>query len=246
MNKLFENWRRYLEEEQLEEKLVLKKGKTGWWKYSQLVAEAYLAAPDMSGDQNLIALYEELGRWLEKAVGRIETRTQVTSVDYHPYDSAKVLRQKVDDEGEMKVSTADAEHPIWKGEQGLKWNTAFRTWHDYQSHYARKTAFSLQGEFKSYNNHANMLPNRFVPALFTEVVGQISCFYQNGKNNCPQKAVILDDFDFFNVGLLSEKGRQRIWADGNRYRADTDKNSPTFKLLIPIQDKTDVEIEDED
>ena len=37
----------YQQEELLREKLMLKKGKNGWWKYSQLVAEAYREAPMM-------------------------------------------------------------------------------------------------------------------------------------------------------------------------------------------------------
>ena len=49
----------YLEEEQLNEKLMLKKGKDGWWKFSQLVAEAYRAAPMM--DQAAVEGYKVLG-----------------------------------------------------------------------------------------------------------------------------------------------------------------------------------------
>ena len=45
MKQLMENWRGYLAEDELNEKLMLKKGKDGWWKFSQLVAEAYEAAP---------------------------------------------------------------------------------------------------------------------------------------------------------------------------------------------------------
>ena len=49
-----------------------------------------------------------------------------------------------------------------------------------------------------------MIPNDYVPLLFTEVVGQISCFYHSAKDNCPQKVTILDDFDFFKVGLPTD------------------------------------------
>jgi len=48
-----------------------------------------------------------------------------------------------------------------------------------------------------------MVPPVAVPALFSEIVGQISCFYLNDKTNCPQKMVILDQFDFVNVGAVN-------------------------------------------
>ena len=51
--------------------------------------------------------------------------------------------------------------------------------------------------------YSNTAARRWVqPAMFSEVVGQISCFYVNGKKNCPQKTVILDDFDHVNLGVV--------------------------------------------
>ena len=79
-------------------------------------------------------------------------------------------------------------------------NTFFRTVHDFQAHVQGEMAFSKQGEFSAYNLHAKQMPNVCVPVLFTEVVGQISCYYYSGGSNCPQKAVILDGFDFFRLG----------------------------------------------
>ena len=60
MKLLMENWRNYLEEEQIEEKLALKKGKNGWWMYSQLVAQAYREAPmyDSAAEEGYRALAE--------------------------------------------------------------------------------------------------------------------------------------------------------------------------------------------
>ena len=59
----------FLGEEQLNEKLMLKKGKNGWWKFSQLVAEAYRAAPMM--DDAAVEGYKVLEEWLHKHFGRI-------------------------------------------------------------------------------------------------------------------------------------------------------------------------------
>jgi len=190
----------FLEEEQLNEKLMLKKGKNGWWKFSQLVAEAYKAAPMM--DQEAVKGYKILEEWLHKHFGRISQDVRFEFVPEHVYTSAKDLQRRVKSEGVMYVSTLDADHPVWTGEEGLITNTMFRAWHDWEGHIVKGKGFSLQGEIAAYNAHARMVPREAVPVLFTEVVGQICCFYQNGKNNCEQKAAILPGFDYINVGVV--------------------------------------------
>jgi hypothetical protein len=226
MKQLMENWRGFLTEEELEESLVLKKGKNGWWLYSQLVAEAYKTAPDMTAD--LTPLYIKLGEWLEGEFGRISTRTKFEFVPKHEYDTAEELRQRVADEGVMYVSTINAEHPVWTGKKGLIWNTMFRAWHDFEGHIAKKKNFNLRHEIGAYNAHVRRVPQECVPILFTEVVGQICCFYQSGKGNCPQKVTVLDDFDFFKVGALTKKGEERF-----KYTLDEAR-----KILVPIGDKS--------
>ena len=233
MKLIFENWRRYLEEEQLEEKLALKKGKMGWWKYSELVAKAYRTAPDY--DASVEPLYEKLGHWLEGMFGRMSSKIEIKFVPEHPYKSGKEMRQRVKDEGVMYVSTSDAEHPVWTGEQGLIWNTMFRAWHDWEGHIAKGRGFKLQGEIASYNAHAKTIPRECIPILFTEVVGQICCFYQSGKQNCGQKAMIMPEFDYINVGALTPEGEERFG-----YRLD-----PESKLLVPIDNSPAVATSEE-
>jgi len=190
----------FLGEEQLNEKLMLKKGKDGWWKFSQLVAEAYLAAPMM--DEAAVEGYKVLEEWLHKHFGRISHNVRFEFVPEHVYTSARDLQQRVKAEGVMYVSTLDADHPVWTGEKGLVTNTMFRAWHDWEGHIVKGKSFSLQGEIAAYNAHARMVPAAARPVLFTEVVGQICCFYQNGKKNCEQKAAILPGFDYVNVGVV--------------------------------------------
>ena len=229
-----ENWRHYLEEDQLEEKLSLKKGKMGWWKYSELVAEAYRTAADY--DAAVEPLYEKLGKWLEGTFGRISSQLEIKFVPKHPYTSAKEMRQRVNKEKVMYVSTSDAEHPVWTGKQGLIWNTMFRTWHDWEGHIAKGRGFRLQGEIASYNAHAKTVPRACLPILFTEVVGQICCFYQSGKQNCGQKAMIMPEFDYINVGNLTPEGEARFGM----------KLNPTTKLLEPINKEIEVDIDKND
>ena len=225
MKQLMENWRGYLSEQELEEALMLKKGKNGWWLYSKLVGEAYMSAPDMSSE--LEGAYVKLGEWLEGEFRRLSSRIKFEFVPEHPYTSADDLRQRVADEGIMYVSTIDAEHPVWTGEQGLIWNTMFRAYHDYEGHIMKNKNFNLRHEIGAYNAHAKRVPRVCIPILFTEVVGQICCFYQNGKKNCPQKATLLDDFDYIKVGALTKKGEKRF-----KYTLDEPK-----KLLVPIGEK---------
>ena len=190
----------YLDEGQLNEKLMLKKGRNGWWKFSELVAEAYRAAPMM--DPAAVEGYKVLEEWLHDHFGRISQNVRFEFIPEHVYSSARDLQQRVRDEGVMYVSTLDADHPVWTGEEGLITNTMFRAWHDWEGHIVKGRSFSLAGEIAAYNAHARMVPNAAIPVLFTEVVGQICCFYQNGKKNCEQKAAILPGFDYINVGVV--------------------------------------------
>jgi hypothetical protein len=231
MKLLIENWRKYLEEEQIEESLMLRKHKQGWYLYAQLVAEAYKTAPNMG--ESLRGPYEELGRWLEGEWRRINSRMKVKVVDHHPYKTAADLRRHIDEKGIMLVSRADSIHPVWTGDQGAKWNVMFRLYHDFEGHYSKKRNFNLRHEIASYNTHAKRVPQACVPILFTEVVGQICCFYNSGKDNCPQKATILDDFDFFMVGALTSKGERR-------FGYTLDEGS---KLLVPVGSEINIGIE---
>ena len=191
MKLLMENWRNFLNE-----KLVLKPGENGWNKYMQLVGQAYMDAPTIQPEA--VASYEALGQWVNKFFERIVGVVDVKFVDYHPYKSSKEMIQRVKDEGVLLISTADADHPIFDAETNAK----FRTVHDFGGHVQRKVPFSYTGEIKAYNAHIKMIPPEAIPAMFTEVVGQISCFYLNDKVNCPQKVVILDDFDPINIGAV--------------------------------------------
>ena len=227
-----ENWRGFLSEEELNEKLMLKKGKNGWWKFSQLVAEAYNAAPmyDTATEEP----YRVLADWLDKHFGRLQGRVKFEFVPEHVYTSAKDLKNRVDTEGIMYVSTLDADHPVWKGEEGLITNTMFRAWHDWEGHIVKSKKFTLAGEIGAYNAHAKIVPRAAIPVLFTEVVGQICCFYQSGKQNCAQKAVILPEFDYINVGNLTQQGEARFGMRLN----------PKTKLLEPIGGEITADIEE--
>ena len=95
-----------------------------------------------------------------------------------------------------------------------------------KGHIVKGKRFTLAGEIGAYNAHAKIVPRVALPVLFTEVVGQICCFYQSGKKNCEQKAIIMPEFDYINVGNLTSEGESRFNMRLN----------PQTKLLEPIGD----------
>ena len=122
-------------------------------------------------------------------------------VDYHPYESAQELRQDISATGTMKIATIDAEHEVFD----VVTNAKFRAIHDYMSHVqaigSRGTEFTLRGEIAAYNAHLKTTPSAAVPALFTEVVGQVCAYVVTGKF-AEQKICLLDGFDYYNIGVV--------------------------------------------
>jgi len=195
MEKLFENWRGYL----ISEKLMLKPGPGGWDTYAELVAEAYLAAPVY--EARATSSFNALIPFVEKMFKRISANVDVQFVEYHPYESAQELRDEVKQKGIMRIATIDAEHDIFDKITNAK----FRAIHDYMSHVqaigSRGTEFTLRGELAAYNTHLKTLPPAGVPALFTEVVGQVCTFNVIGRF-AEQKICLLDGFDYINIGKV--------------------------------------------
>lgn len=195
MHLLFENWRLFLNET-----LVLKPGDNGWDKYAQLVGEAYLAAPNL--EERAIPHFQAMIPFTQKMFKRISGKVGIEMVPYHPYESAEELRQDVKKSKRMKVATIDAEHGIFD----VDTNAKFRAIHDYLSHVtalkSRGTEFTLQGELQAYNVHLKTAPPKAVPALFTEIVGQVCAYYANGNKFAEQKICLLDGFDYYKIGKV--------------------------------------------
>jgi hypothetical protein len=196
--------RKILEElvdEVLTEKLLLKPGPDGWDKYAELVGKAYMAAPEF--EQRAVASYRALVPFIEKMFNQIQSRVKIEFVDYHPYESADHLRREVAETGILKIATLDSEHDIFSPEVNWK----FRAIHDYMSHIqaigSRGTEFDLRGELAAYNTHLKTIPKEAIPALFTEVVAQVCAYYYlGGQFPGVQKIVLLDGFDYINVGRV--------------------------------------------
>ena len=191
MKQLFENWRKFV----LSEKLMLKPGPNGWDKYCELVAAAYQSAPRF--DPAAVASFEAMTPFVEKMFKRIESVVDIQFVEEHPYENAEELRQDVQQNGVLRISTLDAEHDIFDPATNAK----FRAIHDFMSHIQRNTNFDAKGEIASYNAHLQTMPPKSYPALFTEVVGQACTSIITGKFP-EQKIALLSGFDYVNIGVV--------------------------------------------
>ena len=191
MKQLFENWRKFI----LSEKLMLKPGPNGWDKYCELVAAAYQSAPRF--DPAAVASFEAMTPFVEKMFKRIESVVDIQFVEEHPYENAEELRQDVQQNGVLRISTLDDEHDVFDPATNAK----FRAIHDFMSHIQRNTNFDAKGEIASYNAHLQTMPPKSYPALFTEVVGQACTSIVTGAFP-EQKIALLSGFDYVNIGVV--------------------------------------------
>ena len=228
-----------LDEEQLNEKMMLKPGPNGWDLYSKLVAEAYLSAP--SFEERAVPHFEAMIPFVNKMFKRIESKIDVHFVEEHPYANVKELRDDVFNNQTMKVSTLDAEHDIFDPQTNAK----FRAVHDFMSHIqaigSRGTDFSLKGEIQSYNTHLKTMPPASWPALFTEIIGQASTYFYQGGKFGEQKVALLDGFDYENIGvvdgydivdkeLVKKEENEELVAED--FQTDVKKGHKTMKFKL--------------
>ena len=84
MERIFENWKRYANKNNLlTEKLMLKPGPDGWDLYGELVARAYEKAPKF--DSSAVGSFESLDPFVDKMFKRIQGVVDIQFVDNDPY-----------------------------------------------------------------------------------------------------------------------------------------------------------------
>lgn len=178
----------------------------GWDKYGQLVAEAYLAAPDKTPEG--VAAFEAVMPHVEKIYSRMMGKgaVDVNFVPHDPYDSAEAMLDDFRQNRKMDITTAFNQGGFY-GEEG---NLKFRAIHDYFAHMKAGTKspfklprFSWEGELRAYNGHMALAGQnaKLLPALFTEILGQAAVFGYTGAFP-DQKIVTLPGFDYVNIGRV--------------------------------------------
>ena len=163
--------------------------------YSKIVAQAYIDAPDF--DQSVVPSYKSLMDSTKKLFKQLQSKLKVEFVDYDPYESRTQMNDELKKTGVLKITKLFNEHPLYTKEENLM----FRTVHDYYTHIISNQDFGLRGELRAYNTHAKLVPPSALPALFTEVVGQVSYAIVHG-NFTKQKICKLEGFDYRNIGKI--------------------------------------------
>ena len=108
-----------------------------------------------------------------------------------PYKTFEDMRADIIDNRRLIVFGGGGEHPYW----GRDANIRFRTVHDYFGHYVSGVPFnSLEAELDAFRSQARFHAAASLPALATEIVGQICSFYYHDKTYQPQKAVPMPSF----------------------------------------------------
>lgn len=185
--------------------------------YAITLAEAFDAAPVY--DPSAVPAWEAMIDSDTKLAQRVLGHLDVEYVKTDPYKSLNQLLQDVTLNHHLAVFQTQGTHPGMTGAQ----NDLFRALHDALSHVGANGAafwhhyimhdqtpykplwgggFSVRGEMNAYLIHARMAPQAAIPALFTEIVGQI-CYYFVTNHYADNKVAILNGFDYKNVGLVT-------------------------------------------
>lgn len=188
--------------------------------FQRLVAAKYKLAPVK--EPTAVAAFQELGRKIGRQQEFLSSKFQMNPSQNDPFHSMKAMTQDIQRQKSTGVRkpvipvysappAMDGEenggHPVFSNDDNVKQ----RGVHDVIAHYYGQHPFSARGEYGAYNRHLKTLCNvdqvktgqcLAAKAMFTEVVAQTSYYYIYGTY-VDQKAVILDDFDHANVGLLS-------------------------------------------
>lgn len=199
LDTIVENFR-----DHLDEKLVFGSNEK-MAEYAYLIYAAYVAAPaeDMSRS------YEALKKSNETLFKRMMSKIDVDFTDQYDdigYKDANDMVTRIKDSGVLHVDTRYSDsHDYFTPEE----NWVFRAVHDYYTHNLRGKKFNqsynfdLKGEFQTYNTHAKIAPVAALPALFTEVVCQVSFEIITGNFPDPQKSAFIYGVDMKNLGVIS-------------------------------------------
>lgn len=168
-----------------------------------VVANAYKARPllEKAAIPSYRALIAHNDMMFDKLLGRVD----VIFTDRDAYPDAKSMFRDIEENRRMYIWTGESDtHPIFTAEQ----NWRFRAVHDYIVHFAGGHLFTLRGEIGAYNRHAKILPPAAIPAIFTEIVGQLCVFFADGEKfgTQPQRAALIYGIDYYDVGLIEPEG----------------------------------------
>jgi hypothetical protein len=217
--------------------------------YVMVVAEEFHKLPKIDPEEvwRWEALIAHDARMLPRVTGKID----VQFVDHDPYKNQRELMFDIIVNKRMQVyQTQDdggqeGSHPGMSNRE----NDVFRAVHDYIGHFGpnaqkvgdyiaqhnikdkndpefkklrfERNSFTVRGEMNTFVTHARLAPPESVPALFTEIVGQI-CTYFVTNNYTVNKVAVISGIDYKNLGnflssdLTARKRKyMQMLADGD-------------------------------
>jgi hypothetical protein len=205
--------------------------------YAAVVAEAYEAAPRY--EERAVPGYIALAKSNDVLLKRLQSDVDVNYTSGDPYKRHRDMVQDVVGNKKLTIwNGADEPHPYMTNDQ----NVILRTVHDYYAHTGpnRKAAaaapgkalqrndFTYRGELNAYLTHVRIAPRAAVPILFTEVAAQISYHLISG-GYAPQKAMILDGFDYIHLGKFTSPDRQKRFDERTQEYTDTQQITVAVK-----------------
>lgn len=189
--------------------------------FQRLVAASYKLMPTL--EQDAIPAFEDLKNKISRQAQYLGSKFNMYHTSDDPYTSMRAMTKDIQTQRASGVAkpripvyaeppaadgTTGKGHPVLSNDD----NVTQRGVHDLIAHYYGQHPFSARGEYGAYNRHLKTLCNTAqakggnclaAKAMFTEVVAQTSYYYVYGTY-ADQKAVIMKDFDHYNVGLLAQ------------------------------------------
>lgn len=178
-------------------------------KYASLVCEAYEARPNK--EQEILPSYKTLARGIDKAFKKIQKLSKVKFInnfDEIGYRNVDNMKDRIEETGVFLVNKKDIQggHPVFTDEQCMK----FRVVKDYIYHILREVPIfgdSFKKKMMCYDDFVRIMPQASYPALFTELIGGISCNLSGSPSK--KKACLLHGFDYNNIGSVDEDEYQK-------------------------------------
>ena len=198
-------------------------------RFVKAVALAYNARPIKEKDRNLLKSWDFLSQHTSRMFKRMSANVKVEWVEGQPYESAEEMNKKVKETGVLQISKDFSDnHQIWKNEED---NWKFRAVHDYIVHIGGKVDFSIKGEIKAYKVHGKIVPPDALPALFSEVVGQVCYVDVYGEFPDPQKACVLYGFDYKKVGVINWTEYRKNFTENPKHQYSESKIDQIIKSV---------------
>lgn len=126
-----------------------------------------LPMPDTPAQVNVIQAFDTMRRINLGLYEDIPIPVVFTESD--PYDDYTDMAETVDREGELRIFSGGAPHPLWDHDTEV----ISRAVHDYHGHLHLDVPFTIEGEYRKWEHSRTHYPAYCDRVLFTEVVGQL-------------------------------------------------------------------------